>query len=114
MGDHDDDAVICAHDANIKSINMKMEGKCVDMEKVDNWLSEMLWADQYQQPNDDDTDENKENEENKQHEHKMDIYRMKAVLPGEDGMNYFLSSVQDLYEIEEGNTKWTKPCLCKM
>ena len=45
----------------------------------------------------------------------MQIYRMKAVLPTEDGCNHFLSAVQDLYEVNPGHTKWDKEqCRCKL
>eukprot|EP01084_Bolivina_argentea_P097248 174844_1 len=109
--------IICSHDGNIKSFNMECVGKYVDLDKVDHWLSELLWDDQYQQINDD--DENKLNENDTLIPlNKMDIYRMKAVLPISDGSNHYLSVVQDLYEIEKGNIKWIdnkdKLCLCKM
>merc|ERR1719378_662938 len=95
--------IVCSHDANIKSIMMECRGKVVDLDKLDEWLSELLWGDQYQ-----DTDGLDENDEQKEDAevHKMDIYRMKAVLPIEDGDNHYLSSVQDLFEVEKGNTRW--------
>ena len=111
--DHDDEAMICAHDANIKSIGMTKQGQCVDLEKVDNFLSELLWSDKYEQTNDEDDVEKKKNG-NDEDVHKMNIYRMKAILPVKGGANHHLSVVQDLYEIEEGNTKWNEECLCKL
>ena len=116
--------VICAHDGNIRSEVYECKGKLVDLDKVDNWLSELLWDDQYQEPVDEDDgdDENKENDKDNNTKKKMDIYRMKAVLPIENGENHYLSAVQDLYEIEVGNLRWKEEnenvgkdkCLCKM
>merc|ERR1711933_155613 len=86
LNESEENAIICAHDANIKSMNLQRIGHCVDIEKMDDWMSELLWNDCY---------ENYENEENKECAHKkMEIYRMKAVLPAKNGKNYFLSSVQ--------------------
>merc|ERR1719150_2881501 len=53
--------IACSHDANIKSIMMECRGKVVDLDKLDEWLSELLWGDQYQ-----DTDGLDENEEQKE------------------------------------------------
>mmetsp|Transcript_36199 Transcript_36199/g.58130 ORF Transcript_36199/g.58130 Transcript_36199/m.58130 type:complete len:333 (+) Transcript_36199:120-1118(+) len=123
---HDDEEQaqgVCAHDANIKSLMMETVGKCVDLDKVDNWLSELLWNDQYQTTaNMNIEDESKQNAESGDTE-SMQIYRMKAVLPAKNGDNHYLSAVQDLYEIEKGNVRWMdekqaaqgyNQCRCKM
>merc|ERR1719229_412215 len=115
--------MLCFHDANIKRIMMECRGKIVDLDKVDEWLSELLWGDQYQETDKLDVDLNNEEKQNAEN-HKMDIYRMKAVLPSVSGCNYYLSSVQDLFEVEKGNTRWRvnddeddhglDKCHCKM
>eukprot|EP01083_Nonionella_stella_P011410 32437_1 len=118
-GEHALDDMICAHDGNIKSLSMQCVGQCVDLDKVDDWLSELLWSDQYQQSNEQEEEEKGNDDHENTGNHKMDIYRMKAVLPTKDGHNHHLSSVRDLFEVEQGNTRWMNgkndnTCLCKV
>lgn len=99
----------CVHDSEIRSVQMSRSGQCVDLDATDEWLSELLWDDQYERP-----DEQEEKAE-KVEKHAMQIYRMKAVLPTDDGRNHFLSAVQDLYEVQPGHAGWQEgQCRCKL
>eukprot|EP00493_Phyllostaurus_siculus_P011049 UN11205 len=47
-GEKEEDEDVCAHDVDIKSFRIEQKGRYVDIDKLDNWLAELLWNDQYQ------------------------------------------------------------------
>ncbi|ETO26662.1 hypothetical protein RFI_10472, partial [Reticulomyxa filosa] len=121
----------CCHDPHVQNFVLEKRGSCVTISKVEEWLSDVLWQNAYDENareliaykkglstqnqtekatekeednnNDDDDDDNGDKISSKT---KMDIYRMKAVLPVATGENYYLQAVGELFDIEKGKSKW--------
>ena len=102
--DHDHE---CVHDSDINNLSFENNGKCVNLSQCEEWLADLLWED-------DDGDNDKDKSVKNEASNQMQIYRMKGVLPHKDGFNYYLQSVQELFEIEKGLSKWDKTQICRI
>ena len=111
----DANKVECIHDNDITSLIFE-ENRCVSIDKMEEWLSELLWNDNYVEQTDDMNENNDEKMDisHDEHEHKMEIFRMKGILPLKNGENHYLQCVQELFEIETGSSKWDITPTCKV